>query len=141
VSPLARAPGTWRWEQRRGSWWRINDDLHIEDGPYPNRDRGWFNMPCWNGLSGEQQHRLITVGNLPIGFVPEGGWCPNGAEVAIETQHDEAPGPRFYCVGCGITYLRLFVPPTLTASCVDCGDPVEPGTRRCASCQVVKDFG
>jgi hypothetical protein len=32
---LARAPGKWRWEDRgpRG-WWRIHDQLQIEDGPH-----------------------------------------------------------------------------------------------------------
>lgn len=65
---------------------------------------GWWGMSCWNGLSDEQQHRLITVGNLPLGYRAEGR-CPNGAEVQIETEHDEAPGPRFYCLDCGIQYL------------------------------------
>lgn len=34
---LANAPGTWRWEQRRGWWWRINDELNITDGPHFTR--------------------------------------------------------------------------------------------------------
>jgi hypothetical protein len=62
-------------------------------------------MPCWNGLSEDQQTRLITWGNLPLGYEPEGE-CPNGAEVAIETQDDKAEGPRFYCLTCAITYLE-----------------------------------
>jgi hypothetical protein len=64
----------------------------------------WWNMRCWNGLSVEQQERLLTVGNLPIDYIPEGG-CPNGAEVAIETQWDQAAGPRFYCCECAVSYL------------------------------------
>lgn len=67
--------------------------------------RGWWNMTCWNGLSTEQQHRLLLVGNLPIDYQPE-GWCPNGAQVCIETEHDYAPGPRFYCRACAIRYLQ-----------------------------------
>lgn len=67
--------------------------------------RGWWNMPCWNGLSNDQQRRLIEVGNLPINYV-EAGSCPNGAEVAIETEGDEAEGPRFYCGPCAIAYLQ-----------------------------------
>lgn len=63
-------------------------------------------MPCWNGLSAEQQHRLVTWGNLPINY-QTGGPCPNGAEVAVETQWDEAPGPRFLCLDCALGYLAL----------------------------------
>lgn len=67
--------------------------------------RGWWNMSCWNALSPDQQHRLITVGNLPIFSDAEGDGCTNGAEVAIETPADAAPGPRFYCRPCAITFL------------------------------------
>ena len=66
--------------------------------------RGWWDMACWNGLSPDQQHRLIAVGNLPWGYQPE-GTCPRGAAVAIETDNDLAPGPRFYCLDCAIGYL------------------------------------
>jgi hypothetical protein len=66
--------------------------------------RGWWNMPCWNGLSEAQQTRLIEHGNLPLGFWDEGE-CPRGATVAIETEDDTAPGPRFYCYPCAIQYL------------------------------------
>jgi hypothetical protein len=65
-------------------------------------------MACFNGLSPDQQTRLIEVGNLPIGYEPEGD-CPRGATVAIETQHDAAPGPRFYCTPCAIEYLQTEV--------------------------------
>lgn len=68
--------------------------------------RGWYEMACWNGLSHEQQRLLIDVGVLPMGrWEPEGGSCPNGAEVAVETMHDTAPGPRFYCLSCAMVYL------------------------------------
>jgi len=66
--------------------------------------RGWWNLPCWNGLSEAQQRRLITVGGLELGYRPR-GVCQRGAEVAIETQWDTAPGPRFYCVVCAMGYL------------------------------------
>jgi len=66
--------------------------------------RGWFNMACWNGLSNEQQQRLIEVGNLPINYTPEGE-CQNGASLCIETQDDKAPGPRFYCTPCAVDFL------------------------------------
>jgi uncharacterized membrane protein YfcA len=36
-SGLSALPGPWRIEQRRGMWWRIHDQLQIEDGPYHNR--------------------------------------------------------------------------------------------------------
>jgi len=32
---FSQLPGPWRWEQRGDSWWRVHDDLHIEDGPHP----------------------------------------------------------------------------------------------------------
>ena len=71
----------------------------------------WWDMCGWNGLSPDQQHRLILVGNLPWGYAAEGK-CPNGAEVAIECEDDAAPGPRFYCLDCAIGYLarRKFGP-------------------------------
>lgn len=67
--------------------------------------RGWWNMACWNGLSEQQQLALIEDGTLEWGSVPLGADCQNGAEVAIETQEDAAPGPRFYCRPCAIAYL------------------------------------
>ena len=70
-----------------------------------NREEGWYGLACWNGLSGEQQTRLVMWGNLPIGYKAE-GTCERGAEVMIETIHDEAPGPRFYCAPCAVEYLK-----------------------------------
>ena len=61
-------------------------------------------MACFNGLSAEQQHRVVTHGNLEWGYKPE-GTCPNGAEVEITTMYDKFPGPRFYCLDCGVGYL------------------------------------
>lgn len=66
--------------------------------------RGWWGLACWNGLSPEQQRKLIDDGNLEIGYTPA-GWCTNGAEVCVETQNDRAPGPRFYCRTCAVEYL------------------------------------
>lgn len=66
--------------------------------------RGWWGMACWNGLSADQQRRLVEWGNLPIGYTPDGA-CESGAEVAVETQHDTAHGPRFYCRACAVAYL------------------------------------
>ena len=68
------------------------------------REDGWFGMTCWNGLSAEQQERLIEHGNLEFGYRPAGE-CPNGAEVSIETMEDQAPGPRFYCRSCAAAFL------------------------------------
>lgn len=62
-------------------------------------------MYCWNALSKDQQHRLVTWGNLPMGYRPEGTECQAGAEVEITTEADLAPGPRFYCLPCAIKYL------------------------------------
>lgn len=67
--------------------------------------RGWWHMPCWNALSADQQTRLIEHGNLEFGYQPEGDGCQRGAEVAIETQWDAAPGPRFYCLPCAVAAL------------------------------------
>jgi hypothetical protein len=66
--------------------------------------RGLYGLVCWNGLSADQQQRLLTWGNLPIGYQPHGE-CPNPAECGIETRDDVAPGSRFYCYPCGAEYL------------------------------------
>lgn len=71
--------------------------------------RGWWNMPCWNGLSQHQQRMLIEHGGLSIGYVPMGS-CTNGAEVEVATMWDEAPGPRFYCLACAVRFLGELVP-------------------------------
>jgi hypothetical protein len=78
----------------------------VEPDGWTASARGWWNMVCWNGLSEAQQARLIEVGNLPLGYRPEGS-CQRGAKVAIETDEDVAPGPRFYCLDCAIGYLAL----------------------------------
>lgn len=67
--------------------------------------RGMWGMWCWNGLSDEQQRRLIEVGNLPMGYRPLGE-CSNGAEVEVFTVWDPAPGPRFYCLTCATEFLQ-----------------------------------
>lgn len=73
----------------------------------PKTSSGWFGLACFNALSHEQQRMLIEDGVLPFGRKwPEGAGCERGASVAIEVEGDEAPGPRFYCVPCGIEYLR-----------------------------------
>jgi hypothetical protein len=66
--------------------------------------RGWWNMACFNGLSAEQQERVVQWGNLPFGYEPE-GTCPRPAEVAVETYVDEKPGPRFYCRWCALVHI------------------------------------
>lgn len=74
---------------------------------------GWFGLTCWNGLSADQQRTLIERGSLNA-FDPSSipaGWCENGAAVAIETEHDQAPGPRFYCVACAVARLSELRPP------------------------------
>jgi hypothetical protein len=63
-------------------------------------------MACFNGLSVEQQVRLVVHGNLPFGYHPEGE-CLNGAECGIETEEDTAPGSRFYCYPCAAKYLTF----------------------------------
>jgi hypothetical protein len=71
---------------------------------------GWgINFHCWNGLAAWQQRKLIERGSLNA-FDPtdraRGGWCTRPAQVAIEHEDDEAPGPRFYCLPCAIAYLQ-----------------------------------
>jgi hypothetical protein len=73
---------------------------YVSDAPR----RGWWGLPCFNGLSEAQQKRVVEVGNLEIGYQPEGP-CLIGAEIEITTIWDEFPGPRFYCLSCGIEYL------------------------------------
>ena len=68
--------------------------------------RGLWNMACWNGLSLEQQTRLLEHGNLEWGYEPQGE-CLRPAEVELTTGWDVAPGPRFYCVGCAAEYLQF----------------------------------
>lgn len=65
-------------------------------------------MHCWNGLSPAQQQRLITVGNLPLGFEAE-GTCDRPADVEILTMYDAAPGPRFYCAPCALVFLAQLI--------------------------------
>ena len=71
--------------------------------------RGWWNMACFNGLSREQQHRVVHTGNLPLGYEPAGE-CTNGAEVEITTMYDLMPGPRFYCLTCAVKHLSALDP-------------------------------
>lgn len=66
---------------------------------------GWYGMACWNALSEAQRTRLVEWGNLPLGSHPEGDGCQRGAEVAVESHADVAPGPRFYCRFCAVEYL------------------------------------
>jgi len=66
--------------------------------------RGMYNMHCFNGLSAEQQARIVEWGNLPIFYKPE-GWCQSGAEVEITTVWDRFPGPRYYCRRCAIEFV------------------------------------
>jgi hypothetical protein len=73
----------------------------IAAGPRPG---ALWDMACFDGLSEEQQRRLVHHGNLPMGYRPE-GTCPNGAEVEIVTMWDLNPGPRMYCLRCAIQYL------------------------------------
>lgn len=81
----------------------------------PRPSNGWYDMVCWNGLSPEQQERLIHVGNLPMGYrlravaalTPTAdGVCKRPAEVCVETMYDAAPGPRFYCRECAVAFLQ-----------------------------------
>lgn len=69
--------------------------------------KGWWNMHCFNALSEAQQDFLVTEGYLPIGYQPEADEpCPRPAAVAVETDLDTHPGPRFYCRPCALAYLQ-----------------------------------
>jgi len=74
------------------------------DRPVVTRRGNWWGMACWNGLSERQQEQLLRVGTLEIGYEP-GGECERPPTVAIETEQDVAPGPRFFCLPCAIDYL------------------------------------
>lgn len=63
-------------------------------------------MPCFNGLSDEQQKRVVEWGNLPFAYEPAGTLCENGAEVGVYLDTDEYPGPRYYCRNCAIDWIR-----------------------------------
>lgn len=68
-------------------------------------ERGWYDLGCFNGLSGDLQRRVVYWGNLPLGYDRNSGRCHNPAEVEITTVHDAMPGPRFYCLPCAVEYL------------------------------------
>jgi len=68
-------------------------------------ERGWYDLGCFNGLTGSDQRRVVYWGNLEIGYDRNGGRCHNPAEVEVTTVHDAMPGPRFYCLPCAIEYL------------------------------------
>lgn len=70
---------------------------------------GFWGMACFNALGPLQQQRVVEHGNLPFGYEPDGGWCPNGAEVEVTTMWDRFPGPRFYCRSCAIDFLTTLV--------------------------------
>lgn len=76
-------------------------------------------MACWNGLSMDQQIRLLTIGNLPLGYLPA-GVCRSGAEVEVATMFDIAPGPRFYCRPCAIVYLQSLIDGVRADLCPAC---------------------
>jgi len=77
----------------------------------PRTMGGLWNLPCWNALSEAQQTRLMDVGNLPLGYYPEGSACQRVAEVGVETLWDAKPGaPRFYCLDCAIEFLLAVDP-------------------------------
>lgn len=72
----------------------------------PTYELGWWQMPCFNSLSPDQQTRLVEHGNLPIDYkLHLTGDCHNGAEVEVTTIWDEYPGPRFYCTHCARDYI------------------------------------
>jgi hypothetical protein len=71
--------------------------------------QGLYGMACFNALGPKQQERLVSYGNLPLGYIPRGGTCLNGAEVGLEFDSrypgERAPGPVFLCVPCARQYL------------------------------------
>jgi hypothetical protein len=73
------------------------------------RQPGYWGMHCFNGLSVDQQYRVVHTGNLPFGYEPEGE-CPNPAEVEVTTMYDLMPGPRFYCLSCVVEHLAALDP-------------------------------
>ena len=86
-----------------------------EDKPRPLEE--WFDTPegwwgllsCWNRMSLDQAERLRTTGSPATSYEP---WdnphrCDRPAEVAMQTQDEDYPGPRFYCRPCAIEYLQL----------------------------------
>ena len=63
--PLSNLPGPWRWEVRNGWWWRIHDQLRIEDGPHSwdelNIGMGGFgNASDWYDRQGEPIPMLVA---------------------------------------------------------------------------------
>lgn len=37
---LSNAPGLWHWEKRGDNWWRVNEELNIESGPFTLAEAG-----------------------------------------------------------------------------------------------------
>lgn len=90
----------------------------LKDGTHRCRDHfyrmGWWDMPCFNALSPEQQVRVVEWGNLPIDYREHlSGPCHNGAQVEVTTVYDKFPGPRFYCLSCAAEYLLAMTSVTL----------------------------
>lgn len=63
--PLSNLPGPWRWEQRNGYWWRIHDQLRIEDGPHTwdelNLDFGGFGERLYGSRWYDRQGEPIPM--------------------------------------------------------------------------------
>jgi hypothetical protein len=60
--PLSNLPGPWRWEKRNGFWWRIHDELRIEDGPHE-----WNELNIGLGGYGEGSRWLDRDGEpIPV---------------------------------------------------------------------------
>ena len=63
-------------------------------------------VPCWNGLSNDQQRMLINGHygeRVRHGEAPDR--CDQYAGVMVEFPDDETPGPRMYCLDCAALHL------------------------------------
>lgn len=59
--PLSNLPGPWRWEVRNGLWWRIHDQLRIEDGPHT-----WNELNVGLGGFGDAHGKVYDRQGEPI---------------------------------------------------------------------------
>jgi hypothetical protein len=68
---LSNAPGEWHWE-RRGSqgseqpspWYRVNDDLNIQLGPYNNEQRSEYMLGLIASSVAAARHKTIGFEEL-----------------------------------------------------------------------------
>lgn len=88
---LHNAPGEWRWEERESGWWRIHDELNIEDGPHTLGERYAERMFAEHTLTAEDEQKLAKLLSPHATYTE----CPQcGSALTPEHSH-------YRCTSCG----------------------------------------